>query len=72
MSSKGTGVAVLVKPGESIDSALKRFKIQVEKAGVLESLQRASYYLKPSAAKKEKASRKVRTTYEPPVEEFYE
>ncbi len=39
---------------ESIDSALKRFKKQVEKGGILSEVRRREYYEKPSQTKKKK------------------
>ncbi|MGH7884092.1 MAG: 30S ribosomal protein S21 [Thermodesulfobacteriota bacterium] len=45
---------IFVGSNESIDSALKRFKKQVEKAGVLSEVRRREYYEKPSERKKKK------------------
>lgn len=45
---------IFVGSNESIDSALKRFKKQVEKAGVLSEVRRREYYEKPSEKKKKK------------------
>jgi small subunit ribosomal protein S21 len=59
--SKGNGVEVQVNPGERIESALRRYKSQLEKAGILDILQRREYYLKPSAAKKEKKKLRKKT-----------
>lgn len=67
--SKYNGIGIKVRPGEPIDSALKRFKSQVEKADLLNILYRKSYYLKPSAAKKEKRNT-FKKTSEQPIEEF--
>ena len=47
---------VKVKENESFEFALKRFKKQVEKAGVLTELRRREYYDKPSVRKKKKAA----------------
>ena len=46
---------IVVGNNESIDSALKRFKKQVEKGGVLSEVRRREYYEKPSERKKKKA-----------------
>ena len=46
---------VKVKDNETFDTALKRFKKQVEKAGVMFELRRREYYEKPSIRKKKKA-----------------
>jgi small subunit ribosomal protein S21 len=43
---------IVVGNNESIDSALKRFKKQVEKGGVLSEVRRREHYEKPSEKKK--------------------
>jgi small subunit ribosomal protein S21 len=43
---------ITVGSSESIDSALKRFKKQVEKGGVLSEVRKREYYEKPSEKKK--------------------
>ncbi len=45
---------VVVGANESIDSALKRFKKQVEKGGILSEVRRREYYEKPSEKKKKR------------------
>jgi len=46
-----------VKPNDSIDSALRRFKRAVEKSGVLTKVRRCQFYEKPSTIRKrEKAA----------------
>lgn len=40
---------------EPFEGALKRFKKQVEKAGVLSEVRKREYYEKPSVKKKKKA-----------------
>ena len=45
---------IIVGSSESIDSALKRFKKQVEKGGVLSEVRRREYYEKPSEKRKKK------------------
>jgi small subunit ribosomal protein S21 len=47
---------------ESIDSALRRFKKKIQKAGILSEVKRRERYEKPSARRKRKmeASRKHR------------
>jgi small subunit ribosomal protein S21 len=45
---------VLVRDGEPIEKALRRFKKKVEAAGILKDVRRREYYLKPSIRKKEK------------------
>lgn len=45
---------VKVKDNEPFEQAVKRFKKQVEKAGVLTELRRREYYDKPSVRRKKK------------------
>jgi small subunit ribosomal protein S21 len=47
---------VKVKENEPFEIAMKRFKKQVEKAGVLTELRRREYYDKPSVRRKKKAA----------------
>ncbi len=46
---------VRVRDGESFESALKRFKKQCEKAGILSEIRKREHYEKPSVRKKKKA-----------------
>ena len=46
---------VIVEADESFESALKRFKKQCEKAGLLSELKKRQHYEKPSARRKRKA-----------------
>jgi len=48
--------SVRVREGESVDSALRRFKRAVEKAGVPKELRRREFYQKGSAIRKRKAA----------------
>ncbi|MCI0655653.1 MAG: 30S ribosomal protein S21, partial [Acidobacteria bacterium] len=45
----------LVREDESFESALRRFKKQVEKAGVLSEMRKRQHYEKPSVRRKKKA-----------------
>ena len=47
-------VIVKIKNGEPFDKALRRFKRKVETEGIMRTLKRKRYYLKPSERKKEK------------------
>ena len=47
---------VKVKESESFEQAMKRFKKQVEKAGILTELRRREYFDKPSVRRKKKAA----------------
>jgi len=52
----GSGVTkVIVEPDESFESALKRFKKQCEKAGLLSEFKKRQHYEKPSVRRKRKA-----------------
>lgn len=46
---------VVVKDGESVEGAIRRFKRKCEKAGVLSELKKRQHYEKPSVKKKKKA-----------------
>ncbi|HHX18471.1 MAG TPA: 30S ribosomal protein S21 [Clostridium sp.] len=46
---------IRVKENESLDSALKRFKRQCAKAGVLAEVRKREHYEKPSVKKKKKS-----------------
>ena len=47
--------SIIVREDESFESALRRFKKQVEKAGVLSEMRRREHYEKPSVRRKKKA-----------------
>lgn len=46
---------VVVKEGENVEGALRRFKRKCEKAGILSELKKRQHYEKPSVKKKKKA-----------------
>jgi small subunit ribosomal protein S21 len=46
---------VRVKENEPIESAIRRFKKQCEKAGILAELRKREHYEKPSVKRKKKA-----------------
>ena len=46
---------VIIEPDESFESALKRFKKQCEKAGILSEIRKREHYEKPSVKRKKKA-----------------
>jgi small subunit ribosomal protein S21 len=47
---------VKIRDNEPFEVAMKRFKKQCEKAGILSELKRREYYDKPSIRKKKKAA----------------
>ena len=51
---------VQVKPNESIDSALKRFKKQIQEAGVLKEAREHEFYEKPSDKRRRAAAARRR------------
>lgn len=56
-------IGVILKDGESIDSALKRFKKECVNAGIQTEIKKREFYEKPSETrkkKKEAAERKKR------------
>ena len=46
---------VRIRENESFENALKRFKKQCEKAGILSEVRRREHYEKPSVKRKRKA-----------------
>ena len=46
---------VRVKPDETLDSALRRFKRQCARSGVLAELRKREHYKKPSVKRKKKS-----------------
>lgn len=51
---------VMVKPGESIDQALRRFKKQIQQSGVLKEYREHEYYEKPSDRKRKAKAARIR------------
>lgn len=47
--------SVIVKDGESLDSALRRFKRNCAKAGIMQEVRKREHYEKPSVKKKKKS-----------------
>ena len=46
---------IRVKENESLESALKRFKRQCQRAGVIQEVRKREHYEKPSVKRKKKA-----------------
>jgi small subunit ribosomal protein S21 len=46
--------AILIREGESFESALRRFKRQCERTGILSEIKRREHYEKPSIKRKKK------------------
>lgn len=51
------------KPGESIDSVLRKFKKKVKDEGLMIELKKREYYEKPSEAKKKRIRAAKRRTF---------
>jgi len=45
---------IIIRDGESFESALRRFKKQCERTGILSEVKRREYYEKPSVKRKKK------------------
>jgi small subunit ribosomal protein S21 len=45
---------IIIKEGESFESALRRFKKRCERTGILSEVKRREYYEKPSVKRKKK------------------
>ncbi len=52
---RGTLPGIKLKENESFEGAMKRFKKQCEKAGIMYELRRREHYEKPSVRRKKKA-----------------
>ena len=48
------GRVVALRPYETVDSLLRRFKRKVEQSGVLKEIKRREYHIPPSQARREK------------------
>ncbi|HEV8364091.1 MAG: 30S ribosomal protein S21 [Gemmatimonadaceae bacterium] len=58
-------VEVIIADGDSVDRALKQFKKQVLRAGILKDLRKRRHYVKPSEARQLKAAAARRRQSEP-------
>jgi small subunit ribosomal protein S21 len=54
MIQKTRGTAIVLKEGEDINRALRRFKNKVEDAGTLDTLRKKEFYEKPTTERKRK------------------
>lgn len=50
-----SGISITVRQDESFENVLRRFRKQVEKAGILRETRRRMQYEKPSVRRKRKA-----------------
>ena len=51
---------VMVKPNESIESALRRFKKQIQESGVLKDAREHEHFEKPSERRRKAAAARLR------------
>ncbi len=51
---------ITVREGETIERALRRFKREVQKAGIMDELRKREFYEKPSVVKKREEAQKKR------------
>lgn len=52
MHQKPKGTHVVLKEGEDINRALRRFKNKIEESGLLKALQKKEFYEKPTTKRK--------------------
>ena len=52
---------IKIKKGENINRALKRFKIKTKKTGLIKEIRSRQEFVKPSAKKRDKKKRAIRT-----------
>jgi small subunit ribosomal protein S21 len=61
-------IEITIADGDSVDRALKQFKKQVQRAGILQDVRKRRHYVKPSEARQLKAAaarRRSRTERSP-------
>jgi len=54
--AQARGMSVVVKEGEPIDRALRRFKKKIQDSGLLQELKDREFYEKPTTERKRKKS----------------
>lgn len=54
MRNNVKGTAIILKDGEDINRAIRRFKNKIEEAGTLKTLQKKEFYEKPTTERKRK------------------
>ncbi len=59
MNQRIKGTAVILKEGEDVNRALRRFKNKIEDLGTLKTLQSKEFYEKPTTERKRKKSAAV-------------
>lgn len=56
-------IGVLVRDGEPVESALKRFKRECVNAGIQSEIKRREFFEKPSSVRKRKIDAAIRKRY---------
>jgi small subunit ribosomal protein S21 len=56
LNRKIKGTAVILKEGEPIDRALRKFKNQIQDSGLLQKIRDREFYEKPTTSRKRKKS----------------
>ena len=56
MRNNVRGTAVVLKDGEDINRAIRRYKNKIEEVGTLKTLQKNEFYEKPTTERKRKKS----------------
>ena len=51
---------VVVKPGETLDQALRKFKKQVQQSGILKEYREHEHYQKPSERRRKATAARIR------------
>jgi len=59
MNQRVKGTAIILKDGEDVNRALRRFKNKIEDLGTLKTLQSKEFYEKPTTERKRKKSAAV-------------
>ena len=52
---------IKIKKGENINRALKRFKVKTKKTGLIKEIRSRQQFIKPSAVKRDKKKKAIRT-----------
>lgn len=60
---------IVIRDGESFESAVRRFKKQCEKAGIMADIRKHECYEKPSIKKKKKSAQARKKQNMPPARE---
>lgn len=61
---------VKIREGESFEQAYRRFKKQVEKAGILSEIRKREFYEKPSVKRKKKMAAAKKRQRRPNFDQF--